>query len=144
MLDLIRDGYTQDGYIAAAERLHGELSFSFRPMLVDQRDALLELLEKKPARERSRYIALQLVKQVQEWDAQEPGGACVPLDVTHLKMLPPNLFNALFNIVAGYVASDAKPGQEPENASDDYEAELEALAAGASLGESKERRAEKN
>ncbi len=140
MVDLIRDGYTQEGYIAAAERLHGELSFSFRPMLVDQRDALLELLEKKPARERSRYIALQLVKQVQEWDAQEPGGACVPLDVSHLKMLPPNLFN----IVAGYVASDAKPGQEPENAADDYEAELEALAAGASLGESKERRAEKN
>ncbi len=65
--NIIRDGYTRPGYIAAVERLHDELEFEYRPMLPSQVNKLDTSLTQTDGARDIRIIAAVLARQVQSW-----------------------------------------------------------------------------
>lgn len=97
----IDDGYTQDGYIAEVAGIHGPLEFTFRPMLVETRDKLDRGFlqgsadSHKAAREE---IARRLVK----WSLDKEHSAA------NIGRLRPPVFDKLYAIVSGRIASDLK------------------------------------
>lgn len=107
------DGYTESGYIAAEEGIHGPLEFTFRPLLTPRRDATARLEGDVFAN----GAAKELAKQIKSWSASV-GGKALPLTEVNIRAAKPRLFDKLWLIVAGYRGSDPRPDAETPAAVD--------------------------
>ena len=118
MMNFIEDGYTEDGYLAAEKGLHGDLSFKFRPLLPEQRDAIDEVTLKQGASKGVKAICGALADRVQSWDVKDSKGGDVPIKPESFGKLRPRLFDKLWAVVAGRYPSDVKPDATKEEAGD--------------------------
>lgn len=120
----IPDGYTRPGYIRRVPGLHGALRFTYRPLLPDERDALVRETGKRSAAEFGALTRKMLQKHVTEWDNKHEGQA-LPIDNETLRRLPPPMYTKLENIVSGYTPSDLEEAEQSPEAVDDFIASLE-------------------
>lgn len=110
---VVEDGYTEDGFIAAEEGIHGPLEFTYRPLLTARRDNIARL----EGDAFPNAAAKELAKQLKKWSAAV-GGKPLPLTEANIRSAKPRLFDKLWLIVAGYRASDPRPDAEPPAAVD--------------------------
>lgn len=144
MLNIINDGYTEAGYIRAEEGLHGALSFRYRPMLAEQRDAVDEELIRKKAREGSQLLAAALHKHLVDWDLANAAGTTAPISLENIRRLRPALFDKLYHIVSGRKASDADPSATARDEADYVSRLLESAGSGELAGDVREQADAKN
>lgn len=100
---VIDDGYTEQGYIAPVEGLHGALEFTFRPILPARRDAVA----RNDGEGFVTAAAKELAKAIKSWSASA-GGKALPVTEHNIRSAKPRLFDRLWLVVAGYQPSDAK------------------------------------
>lgn len=114
----IPDGYELDFYVAAVPQLHGAIRGKYRPLTVDERDTIREIINSKKAADYNPAIRKMLMEKVTEWDVRRPDAkpGDRPVDVTAatLKGLHPKLFDKLYLIVSGDRASDVPPELTPK------------------------------
>lgn len=118
----IRDGFTQDGYIAPMERRHGELRFKFRPMLpedFEEFDVFRNSNILKPKAVVSR-LAKECSDRLVAW-SEQVDGKDVPIGPDYVKRLRHTLLSKLFQVIAGERASDEDPQNKslPEDVQDE-------------------------
>ena len=134
MQNLISDGYTEPGYIAAREGMHGELRFAYRPMLPEQVDEVAAILDQGNVARSHETVRGVLVRQLQEWSESEPVSAA------SLRKLRPALWNRLYLIVSGRQPSDPDPKATPEQRSEWLADVLEAGKTGQMVGQARDDR----
>lgn len=123
----ITDGQDERGYIAESPRLHPALGFTFRPILVEERDTIERARgAKSGVADAHAVIRRAMAKHVKTWDAP------APITDEHLRKLRPALFDKLWAILAGDRGSDLRPGESDKAVADQLDVELEALGLGAS------------
>lgn len=105
---VIRDGMSQSGYIEALAGVHGELRFSYRPMLAEDVEAFEVYRDrhgttdpKGTTVEMSRLLADHLVS----WSVSEDGRP-VPVSMDNVRRLRYRLLGRVYQIVAGLSGSD--------------------------------------
>lgn len=117
------DGWVRnDGFIlgtkpnSAGERIHGDLSFSYRPATpreVRCNDAKVTKASYEPDDAetlKSEQIGLDFVaSKLVSWDLKDRGGHAVPMNATTIQGIHPLLFSKLYNIVRGFALNDPKP-----------------------------------
>lgn len=108
---VIRDGFTQRGYVKAVEGLHGELKFNFRPMLpeeVEELEALRDTANQNNASKIRSKIGEELAKRLTSWSVQfeDKPAEISPLNVRSLRT---SLQTKVYNIVAGFAPTDIDP-----------------------------------
>lgn len=136
MLNIIPDGYTENGFIAEAPGLHGELRFAYRPMLSEERDTIDRAAQASPVSQVHAMYRKALAMRLQSWSEVDDKGVPSPINDATLKRLRPTLFDKLYNTVAGYRASDADPAKSKP--ASQVDGELEAALAGRPVGEVRE------
>lgn len=110
--NVIQDGYTKDGYIAAHERLHDELWFKYRPMYGGGPGYFTSTVFRSldaghQAAEEAKAIATNLVS----WSEAGPNGQLLPITTENVFRLPVLVRQRLLNIIAGYDSSDLNPSK---------------------------------
>lgn len=145
VLDYIPDGYTEQAYIAELPRIHGEVRFTFRPMLTEERAIVFGRKSKElDPRKFEQQCAAELAARINHWSLAN-GSADQPLPINRetLLKLKPALFQRLVNIVAGLDASDVDPTWPSDQKAEAADAEIEATILGTlpgiALQESKEK-----
>jgi hypothetical protein len=142
----IDDGYDEPGFIAEVPRLFPALRFTYRPMLPEQRDFVLRQLNKLTPEQYSLRVCAEIAARVKSWNATGRAGAVVPINVASVRTLWGPLFDRLFAVISGDMASDVDPEASPEDqqraADDAMQAGLQGLPPGIveelkSLGNSK-------
>lgn len=121
MGNLIRDGYTMSGYIAAQPGLNDAIEFEFRPVLSKDVYALDGKLQKATLEQRHDLLSAMLAKQLVSWSETQDNGEPWPITAQTVACLPFGLFLRMADIVRLIGPSDAVP------ASDDERQELEQL-----------------
>ncbi len=131
MTNIIRDGYTQTGYIEAVDGMHEAVNFRYRPMLPEDVEFAEHEANKIGAdpRKAVRLIAARVSQQLVEWDQKEEDGKDAPTDFETVRRLRYQVLNKLYRIIAGLVASDPLPGASKEEQADEVDAII-AEAAG--------------
>jgi hypothetical protein len=135
--NVIKDGYTRPGYIAAVDRLHDEVEFTYRPMFGGEGDELnndkFHLQEPaKKAYDEAGGIASHLVT----WSETDENGAAVPITRDAVYHLPALVRQKLLNSIAGYRPSDIKPGSPlTEGQDEEFKRFVEAQKSGKTLGQ---------
>lgn len=112
MQDLIPDGYTESGYIAAVPGIHNAVKFSYRPMRHVDLAKLRERLAVGPL-EGAKAIYGVLRQHVTGWDLKDDSGAVAGRSELDFAKLRPQLLDRLYAIVAGHVPSDQEPAAAP-------------------------------
>jgi hypothetical protein len=138
------DGYTQPGFIAAAPRLHGELRFTFRPALVEERSQLVDAAGRLKSDAYDRQAAAFLAQKLVAWELVDGEGRGVAVSAAALLRLHPELFVKLHRIVLGWMASDVDPRWTEEAIERAAEEQYESALSGKSVGEVRQERDEKN
>lgn len=121
MTNVIRDGYTQKGFIEAVEGLHEAVQFEYRPMLPEQVELTEAEVNKLGAdpRKAVRLVAAQVSQHLIGWDQKESGGSEAPVDFETVRRLRYQVLNKLYKIIAGLIASDPLPGATKQEQGDD-------------------------
>lgn len=111
MSDLIEDGYTEEGYIAAEDGIHGPLEFTFRPLLPATRDKLYGFINRDQYEQFHDAAAKTIIRDgnLVEWSLADSKGNPAGRTEQNLKRIKPKLFDKLYAIMAGTRASDRKP-----------------------------------
>lgn len=142
--NVIDDGYTKPGFIAPEDRLHQGLSFEYRPMLPEEADAVDEVIVKQPAQESHKVIRAALRNHLVSWDEKDKSGKALSIELDHVRRLPPRLFNKLYRIVSGQIASDDLPDASPDQERDYVQALLESAGTDKSPGQVADEADQKN
>lgn len=116
--NIINDGYTRKAHVAPVEGIHDGSTFSFRPMLPAEVDAVTAGLRTHTPEEGSTILVAAMVEHLVEWDEVDQAGNPQEINMDNVSRLPPKLFNALYNVISGFSAGDPLPkatkGQESE------------------------------
>lgn len=142
MLNLIPDGYTETGYIAEEPRVHGELRFTYRPMLAEERDGIDKACRNLTVAQQHANYRKVLVAKLKSWDMTDQKGNAAEITDANIRIMRPVLFDRLYNVVAGYRASDVEKSGSDEGGNIDHL--LEAASLGAPFGLVTELADEKN
>jgi len=138
------DGYTQQGFINAATRLHEELRFTFRPAMVEERSRLVEAAGQFKPDAYDRHVAAFLAQKIITWDLVDGSNRALAISSANLLRLHPELFVKLHRIVVGWIASDVDPLWSADAKDDLVEDEYLAAICGQMVGAAREERIEKN
>jgi hypothetical protein len=133
MSDVIFDGYTEKAYIKAIPRIHGEVRFEFRPMLVEERSQLFEGSGKMSADLYERKSAKTVSQKIVSWSVTQGviDGEEIPYPVSPVNFLrlKPALYQRMTSIIVGLDAGDADPllsdGEKAEQIDEQYESALQ-------------------
>ena len=110
----IEDGYTEERYIKAVDRMHPEVRFKFRPILPEDRAAFIEDVatgSKQDPKKGERLVGQALADHLVEWSLD------LPPEPANIMLLKPSLMNRLSMIVL--YARD--PGDDDPTATDNKE-----------------------
>lgn len=131
----IRDGFTRTSFIKEVPGLHGELRFSYRPMLPEERNALRRVIGEAAGDKGNMLLQAALTKHLVDWNATDDQGDAVKISQDGVRRLPPALYDRLYLIVSGIDASDPLPDATEEEESE-YAAMLrKAAETGAAPGD---------
>ena len=145
MPNIIRDGYTQRGYIAAVDGLHDAVQFEYRPMLpeeVEFTEAEVNRIGGDP-KKAVRLVAAQVQRHLVSWDQKDADAKDADITFDNVRRLRYPVLNKLYKIIAGLVASDPLPGGTERDERDEVTAII-AEAAGQPPGHAALEAAEKN
>ena len=132
----IGDGFTREGYIAAApaeasgERLYDALTFSYRPatrMECIRLDAEVRVAKRNEDVDAACTIRGEklvndfLVTKLISWDLLNSGVHPVAISAAALERMNPFLFLHLYNIIRDVQASDPRPDAKTEEVKTDEE-----------------------
>lgn len=109
--NIYRDGQTRDGYIAAADRMHDELAFTYRPMLPEDVEFTDEERRKLEPRKSVQFLAAQITKHLVTWSEVDDDGKPMEVSLKNVLRLPHLLLTQAYLIVAGHLASDVDPAK---------------------------------
>ncbi len=124
MASYVADGYTLDGYIAAAvpelsgERLHDALEFKFRPatrmenVRVDAEIAIAGKgrdVDAEAAIEAEKITCRFVAERVISWNLKAVGVHPIAVSAEACERIHPFLFSSLYRIIRGTQASDKRP-----------------------------------
>lgn len=104
----IDDGYTEDGFVAAIDRLMPAIKFTFRPLTRDELAAFSAQHKNADERGYAKGVAAALAKHITEWDVAKPDGTSVPATPENISKLKPEAFRRLHEIVFGAGITDAR------------------------------------
>lgn len=138
------DGYTEEGFIKGTPGLHGDLRFTYRPFLVEERSKLLRELESLAQEKQDAIVAKTFTERLTHWNLKDQKGAVVSVSINIARRLKPSLFYRLWAILLGTDASDLDPEWASEQRTDLLESEIEANERPAPVGMVREIAAEKN
>ncbi len=95
----IDDGMTREGRVAAEPGLHGQLTFSFRPALPEERYQFARGAD-LDGKAYTKRVATLLDRHVVEWDAKDGKGQGVTKNADNIGRLHPNVLNkALYQVL---------------------------------------------
>jgi len=128
MNNIIRDGQTRNGYIAAEPNHFGSLHFKYRPVLpalVDQVQREFDRLERSESAKAANANAHALIRglivqHIESWSED------APIDGEHVGRLLYPVFNRLYTIITGLRASDPDPEANEEAETEEFADLLEA------------------
>lgn len=116
MRSYIADGYTESGYIAEKPGIYEAVHFKYRRML---HGALARVRDKmnQGNLDGAKAVYPELAEHLKEWDVKEYDKdgkevGTLKLGVKEVARLAPQLVEKLFNIIAGYQASDVEPSSD--------------------------------
>ena len=112
MPSYIHDGYNETAFIRGVPHLYGDVRFTFRPMLAEDRAEFVERGSKLKARDQTRRSAELIEHHVLEWNVERLDGKPVPITAEAILRLHPNLFNRILWVVTGTEPWDEDPGIE--------------------------------
>jgi hypothetical protein len=138
MQNFISDGYTELGYIAAVDGMHGKLRFTFRPLLPEEVDEVQAVLSQDNVARSHEIIRGVLVRQVKSWSDD------LPVSADSLRTIRPSLWNRLYLIVSGQQPSDPDPEATAEERSGWVQDVLESGRTGQAVGQARAERDAKN
>lgn len=107
--NIYRDGQTRSGYIAAAERMHDELAFTYRPMLPEDVEFTDEERRKLEPKKSVQFLAAQITKHLVSWSEVDDDGKPMEVTLRNVLQLPHLLLTQAYLIIAGHLASDVDP-----------------------------------
>lgn len=136
------DGYTEAGYFAERRGLNTAIHFRYRPLTHSQRYATQDVLAKRTGTPQSLAVHATVAKQVVEWDLVDAAGNPLPITPQTVASVKPQIVERLFSCVMGYEAGDLDASDS--GAKDAFTLELEAAAAGETIGAHREAVNEKN
>ena len=117
MSDFIEDGYSETGFIAAVDGVHGALEFEFRPALFKLADRITGLIQgeradwQRFADEAAKALG-QDPKLLQSWTLKDSKGNPVQITAANCLRVKNQLFHKLWLIVAGQLPSDPRDGTQ--------------------------------
>ena len=132
----IYDGYTQEAFIAGKERKYPAVTFTYRPVLTQNRSVVAFEITKSDPRKQEEIAAELIERQVVSWDlksklhADDMEPQAVPIKAVHILRLHPILCGRLYFIVLGDDAGDVK-ATESVNTEDGTKGDLERALSGA-------------
>lgn len=110
--NIIRDGFTQQGYIKEIPFLHGEQRFEFRPMLVDDLEVVDSEKTKADARgdiqKRLMIMRTEMAKRLVSCEGLNN------ITIDSLTRIKPPVFYRMWSIILGDSPSDADPEAKPD------------------------------
>ena len=112
----IRDGFTQAGYIAEVENLHGECRFNYRPMLPEE-SLKMDIFRGQFFNDGTKIvneIATLLQPRIESW-SESVDGEPLKITVVNLRRIRPQLLHKLYDVVSGNRASDTDPSRSEED-----------------------------
>ena len=138
----IPDGYTRSGFIRAIPGLHGQIRFSYRPMLHGKRDSVRNGYQRERGEKGSLLVAGAIADHLVEWVCLYPEdgpdellrGKAVKVTVDSVRHLAPPLLDRMFSIVSGMDGSDPEPEAEPEEQKEYAELLLQSAETGIGPG----------
>ncbi len=138
------DGYTEKAYIQLSLGMHGELRFSYRPMLVENRSAVLRSFDKMTAEAADIKSSDLMAEHITEWDVKDARGEIVPVSVDVMRRIRPQLFYRMWGIMLGTGASDIDPKWEESAKTREADLQFTTASQPKAIGEVREEDAEKN
>lgn len=127
------DGYTEECYFEARERMHPAVRFDFRPIRVLDRvqivEELRELNRKGRSKDAERYIAGEVATRIVRWeflgnDGEPMDSVPAPTKDSVLKLKPQLFVRFADVLIYGSESGDDDPGA-PEEGSKKLDAEAE-------------------
>lgn len=104
---IIRDGFTQEAYIAERPGLHGELRFSYRPMLPESVDDIEAHRSTKKGSEDTKLVAAAVADRIVR--LEDGVGTEIEPTVESVRRLRYGILYKVYNIIAGFEPSDLDP-----------------------------------
>jgi hypothetical protein len=131
----IRDGFTRAGFVKDVPGLHGELRFSYRPMLPEQRNAVRRLVSGEKGDKGDVLLRTAIAEHLVDWSATDDEGKDIKVSSEGVRRLPPALYDRLYLIVSGMDASDPEPDATSEEETGYAAALRKAAETGAAVGD---------
>jgi hypothetical protein len=139
------DGYTEPGFIQAIPGLHGDLRFTYRPMLVEVNAEVGEAFKSLSSADCERKAAAVLADHLKTWDVVHPKTkAPVPVTPANLLRMKSAVFSRLWGIVRGLDPTDIDPKWTAEQKQQATETKFESALTGDTPGMVREVADEKN
>ena len=132
------DGYTEPGFVAARPGLHGELQFTFRPLLIQDQAKWVKGADSMQAAVWNQQCARLMAERIKSWSLCTKDGSCVPINAASILRLKPALFSRLYGILLGTEPSDIDPSWEESQLATEAEIAAAAIDNAVSIGEARE------
>lgn len=110
---VIRDGFTQTGYIRENPGLHGELRFSYRPMLPEAVDDIEAHRRVKKGSDDTKLVIAAISERLVS--LQQDDGTDLEATAENVRRLRYSLLYRVYNIIAGIEATDVDPKADKNN-----------------------------
>lgn len=121
MSDFIEDGYSEQGYIAAIDGIHGALEFEYRPAIGKLADRVTGMIQGDRVNWEAWWEAVGKALAVdpgllKSWSLKDAKGNAVPITSANIQRVRQLLIHRLWMIVAGQLPSDRRPdGSRPRD-----------------------------
>jgi hypothetical protein len=89
------------------------VSFVYRPLLVEQRDAIDQVTYKQGGAKGAKACASAMAQQIKKWDVTGANGSDVEIKTENCLKLRPMVFDKLWAVIAGRIPNDLRPGSAP-------------------------------
>lgn len=137
-LAFIHDGCTCNGYLEAAPGLYPAARLSYRPILLQGRAVIYDMIAKASPAKGEDIAAHAIAEQVISWDIRDHQGKEVEITVDNALRLQPMLSARIFKMITGDLGGDHDPeASTGENVSTDDE--IKAALQGVSVQELQEK-----
>lgn len=129
--NVIRDGFTQQGYIEEVVGLHGAMRFGFRPMLPEDVEKFEAFRDRygssDPVRVR-KGLAEQVTKRLVTW-SEKSGDDELPITLDNVRHLRFTIQTKLYNVISGLVPTqfEGRQGEDDSYAEFGNDSDLDAM-----------------
>jgi len=132
------DGYTENGYIAAVNGLHGELRFTFRPLLVQEQAKWVKGANNMQSEAWNRQCAVLMCERIKSWSLTTDDDKPLAVTANWILRLKPALFSKLYGILLGTEPSDMDPDWTDPQKDEAATIEMDAVQEDVNVGAARE------